>query len=261
MRSHSDQTTIKNEMALRIGACGHKLGLMQKPDNELRDWKHFWDSRWEANQIGFHQAEVEPFLEKYFSGDRHSVVFVPLCGKTEDMVYLSKKVRTVIGAELNPIACEAFFSENKIAHQVETLGEFKVYQSENILLYCGDFFKLKPEFLKDVNFVYDRAALIALPPELRGPYVTTYEKLFGNRALTYLLIALEYDDPEKKGPPFSVSPAVVQEFYSLGFQIQLLESDEDVQLSSTAPRPPGRTVEHVYLLEKKIQSFAECDKI
>ena len=43
----------------------------------------FWHERWEANQLGFHQDEVNPQLVRYWpqlSLGTEAAVFVPLCG-------------------------------------------------------------------------------------------------------------------------------------------------------------------------------------
>ena len=52
-----------------------------------------WESRWQEDRIGFHLKEVNPYLIKFSdqlllqNPDR---VFVPLCGKTLDLCWLTK---------------------------------------------------------------------------------------------------------------------------------------------------------------------------
>ena len=49
----------------------------------------FWHDRWHSGQIGFHQAEVNPYLVRFWPQlqlTRGQRVFVPLCGKSRDMV-------------------------------------------------------------------------------------------------------------------------------------------------------------------------------
>ena len=59
---------------------------------------NFWEKRWETGQIGFHLAEVNPLLVRH-----HHVlpprarVFVPLCGKSLDLVWLAKEGHAVVG--------------------------------------------------------------------------------------------------------------------------------------------------------------------
>ena len=55
----------------------------------------FWLERWNNNQIGFHQPQVNPYLI-YFYGEKGPSpeqreklkVFVPLCGKSKDLLWL-----------------------------------------------------------------------------------------------------------------------------------------------------------------------------
>lgn len=66
----------------------------------------FWHDRWLNSQIGFHQSEVNSYLQEHWSEhfqDR-GTVFVPLCGKSRDMVWLCDQGHTVIGSELSAIA-------------------------------------------------------------------------------------------------------------------------------------------------------------
>ena len=69
---------------------------------------------------------------------------------------------------------------------------------------CGDVFALDADALADCSAVFDRAALIALPPELRQRYVqrVVCPAAAGCRGL---LITLEYPPHEKQGPPFTVT--------------------------------------------------------
>ncbi|MNP32022.1 Thiopurine S-methyltransferase [compost metagenome] len=52
--------------------------------------EQFWQARWAENQIGFHQRETNPYLERYWSQLQLPTgcqVLVPLCGKTLDMLW------------------------------------------------------------------------------------------------------------------------------------------------------------------------------
>ena len=66
---------------------------------ELDDWA----SRWEQGQTGWHQAKVNSILLKYetaaWGPDGPDRVFVPLCGKSLDMVHLAASATEVLGIE------------------------------------------------------------------------------------------------------------------------------------------------------------------
>ena len=71
-----------------------------------------WISRWENNKIGWHADQINRQLIEYLdklnlsSGD---TIFVPLCGKTKDMLFLLENQINVIGVEMSSIAAEQFF--------------------------------------------------------------------------------------------------------------------------------------------------------
>ena len=164
----------------------------------------FWLARWQNNELGFQLDTAHTLLTQCLEtviGDSTSV-FVPLCGKSPDMVFLSQQL-SVLGAELSEIACCDFFSEHKLAYKLTENGQFKRFDGEQICLLQGDFFALQPEQVADCQLVYDRAALIALPPAMRQQYAAKLSALFP-AGVRVLLISLEYPQHEKQGPPFAV---------------------------------------------------------
>lgn len=166
----------------------------------------FWLQRWNEGRIGFHRGEVMPLLEKHWpalglaSGSR---VFVPLAGKTLDMHWLAAQGHQVLGCELSPLAVDAFFAEAALVPAVSADADGIHHRAGPLDLVRGDVFALSPGLLGTVAAVYDRAAIIALPPTMRARYVAqVYGRLpAGSRGL---LITLEYPQAEKAGPPFAV---------------------------------------------------------
>lgn len=80
----------------------------------MRD-QEFWHSKWASNQIGFHLEDVNPLLPAYWhhaNPKREDKVLVPLCGKSEDLVWLATKHDSVEGVELSQIAVRSFFAEH-----------------------------------------------------------------------------------------------------------------------------------------------------
>lgn len=183
----------------------------------------FWLSKWKEGDTRFHQTQFHPQLEKFGHRFTPGTILVPLCGKTLDMLYLSSHGHQVIGAELSDIACRDFFTENKIAFTEKTAGGFTVFESEKITLWCGDFFKLPEMVWKSVTGVYDRAALVALPEEVRRQYAAEMAKR-SQPELEVLLIAYEYPQGAMDGPPFSVTRPEVFNLYR-PFSILLLKEE------------------------------------
>ena len=75
----------------------------------------FWQQRWAKDEIGFHLDEVNPNLRDHFSVlgvSEGGCVLMPLCGKSQDMLWLASQGVEVIGVELSEKAVAAFFAEN-----------------------------------------------------------------------------------------------------------------------------------------------------
>ncbi|HEY1140396.1 MAG TPA: thiopurine S-methyltransferase [Lysobacter sp.] len=185
----------------------------------------FWRQRWADNQIGFHQDTPTPLMLKHWPslgvapGAR---VFVPLAGKTLDMAWFAAQGYRVLGVELSRIAVEAFFDENGATPERSESKYGTHYLAGNIELICGDAFGLDDELLGTCDAVFDRAALIALPADLRRRYVSElYTRLPSH--CRGLLVSLEYPQHEKDGPPFSVVESEVYDLYSRDWDVATLE--------------------------------------
>ena len=191
--------------------------------------KHeFWQEKWEANELGFHRDSVHPLLEEYWaklSLSENSRVLVPLCGKSNDLLWLKQAGCYVVGAELSQIAVESFFSENNISAAQSEEGDFAHYSADQIELFCGDFFKLEQNTIGDINGIFDRAALVALPPEMRLDYVTKLRKLT-EPGVQILLVTVNYEAGQINPPPFTVTDEEVRQLYDEWCDIEILGQAE-----------------------------------
>lgn len=188
----------------------------------------FWHERWRQNQIGFHNDEINPHLERYWPAlniAEGSLVFVPLCGKSSDMMWLLSQELQVIGVELSPLAVSAFFSENGVPVSTRRQGRFTVSETDDLTIYCGDFFDLSAKELTGVSAVYDRASLVALPTGMRRAYAAHLRELL-EAGTKILLIAFDYPQHEMDGPPFCVPNEEVQELYRDWCSVELLVSED-----------------------------------
>jgi len=181
----------------------------------------FWHDRWQSNQLGFHQAAANERLTIFWPQLQlaaGATVLVPLCGKSLDMLWLTAKGHKIVGVELSQIAVDAFFEENNLAATKETFGDFTVSRSDQIEIWCGDFFKLEPSLLASVDAVYDRGSLVALPADMRSDYCA---KLRSDLSATakMLLALVEYDQNEMNGPPFAISNQYINDQYADRFSI------------------------------------------
>ncbi|MBD1554903.1 thiopurine S-methyltransferase [Pseudomonas typographi] len=214
----------------------------------------FWTARWERQQIGFHSAHPNPQLCAHWpmmarAGSR---VLVPLCGKSVDMAWLAARGHRVVGVELSAIAVQAFFAEQGLAYTCHAQGSFNLYRSGAIEIWQGDFFELATEHIGHCTALYDRAALIALPPAMRKAYVEHLQQLLPAGCLG-LMLSLEYAQEKIPGPPFSVLPAEVQALYGPGWALQTLACIDETARASPRFHAAGVTQLHerVYGLCKR----------
>ena len=214
----------------------------------------FWRARWARNQIGFHLPEVNPYLQRHWPQlalAQGAKVLVPLCGKSLDLVWLASQGHRVLGVELSEQAVDAFFSEQGLTPRISQRGVFKVYQADVIEVWCGDFFALDADALRDCTALYDRAALIALPPLMRARYTEHLNVLLG-AGCKGLLITLDYDQTQKAGPPFAVIDDEVKLLLGAHWTLEVLE-EHDVLGESWKFVQDGvtRLEERVYQLTRR----------
>ncbi len=186
--------------------------------------ENFWHQKWANREIGFHQSQAHPLLVKYLPAlnlAKEARIFLPLCGKTLDIHWLLAQGYQVAGAELSQIAVDELFSELDIRPSITALGKISRYSAPNLDIFVGDIFTLNAEQLGEVNAIYDRAALVALPETMRERYTKHLIEL--SQSAPQLLISFDYNQTLMEGPPFAVPAAEVTRLYQAGYQFKLLE--------------------------------------
>lgn len=229
-------------------AAGRSLGKGTPMDPE------FWRERWQAGQIGFHRSTANPLLARHWDAlglEPGAPVLVPLSGKSLDLWWLRERGHPVLGVELSEIAVQAFFAEAGLQPVRAKAGEFEVWEAEGVRVLQGNVFHLRPEHLASIGGVYDRAALIALPPDLRAAYVRALERLLPAEA-RILLVAFETEPGGPGGPPFAVTEADVRALYEPAFRVDVLERGDPAE---PGPNIRARGVEScvdvVYALRRR----------
>lgn len=186
-----------------------------------------WTKRWEEGRIGFHEGQANAHLVAHFSQlsvPKGGRVFVPLCGKTMDIHWLLGGGYRVAGVELSELAISQLFAELEVTPNVADLGALKRYSAEGIDIYVGDIFDLDAGQLGAVDAVFDRAALVALPEDVRGRYANHVMRI--TSAARQLLVTFEYDQAEMNGPPFSISEEEVRQRFSGRYTVGQLGDGE-----------------------------------
>jgi thiopurine S-methyltransferase len=187
-----------------------------------RDNAH-WQQCWHDQQTDFHQKEVNRLLIRFWRGldlARGSRVFVPLCGKSLDMIWLAQQGHEVIGLELSPVAVRAFFRENNMQSSQRKVGQFTLWQSGRISILCGDYFSVGRADLGRIDAVYDRAALTALPEDIRRRYVAHLKLILPAACKVFLLTVEDADEGETREVTMGASTEITA-LYSEAFEIEL----------------------------------------
>jgi len=185
----------------------------------------FWHNKWQRGEIAFHQSQANPMLVAHVDqlslvqGNR---VFLSLCGKTLDIAWLLARGFQVVGAELSEIAIKELFESLGVQPNITKVGALLHYSAENIDIYVGDIFELTAETLGAVDAIYDRAAIVALPAEIRTRYAAHLISI--THAVRQLVITYEYDQSLVDGPPFSVSEAELKQHYGAAYTLAALET-------------------------------------
>lgn len=212
-----------------------------------------WKKAWASNQIDFHQIEINPLLQTYWPALKlpdNAHVFVPLCGKSLDMGWLLAQGHRITGVETSPIAVAAFFQAQQLAPIQTRLGKLTRWHTEQVDIYCGDYFSLSQRDLAGVNVVYDHAALLAFSPAMRPRYVHHLVNILPQNS-QILLLATGYPDADEPDNLQEID-AEIMALYQAGFSIELLHGEAGFE------RHPGyghdqteRTEEKVYLLRMR----------
>ena len=206
----------------------------------------FWHERWEKNQIAFHEGEANAYLVAHFDvlalppGSR---IFVPLCGKTRDIAWLLSQGQRVVGAELSRVAIEQLFAELGAKPEITGAGRMERYSAPKLEIFVGDIFDLSAAMLGAVDAVYDRAALVALPPGQRDRYAAHLREI-SDRA-PQLLICFEYDQSVMQGPPFSVDSDEVARIHGPHYALTRIAGG-DVSGGLRGRSPAQETLWHLH---------------
>ncbi len=190
--------------------------------------KQFWIERWQAGQTGFNQATPSADLVAYWSAlavPAGSRILVPLAGKSVDMLWLVQQGYRVLGVEIAEQAVRAFFDDNGLEPQTRESAIGTHFESGGIELVCADILDLNAELAETCAAVYDRAALIALPPPMRRRYAAHLSSILPHDSRA-LLLTMEYDQERMQGPPFSVPRDEVTQLYGEHWQVEELARRE-----------------------------------
>ena len=191
----------------------------------------FWNEMWEVGRLGFHLEEVNSKLAQFHAelAPKTGRGLVPLCGKSLDLVFLAQQGHEVVGVEFVRAGVEAFFRERGVDAETQSDELGTRLSAGGVTIWNSDFFVLSPEALGRFQWVFDRAALVAIDPKRREEYVARIASLLDSGG-RLLLVTLGYPQQVVSGPPFNVGPDDVRRLYGQDFEIKILAEDAATDL-------------------------------
>lgn len=121
-------------------------------------------------------------------------------------------------AELSKTAVGELFEQLGMTPEVTALGELEHHRGDGLDLFVGDMFDLSSDRLGVVDAVYDRAAIVALPPAMRARYAVHLMELTARAP--QLVVAYDYDQSLAEGPPFSVPGEELERHYGHAYGVE-----------------------------------------
>jgi len=127
---------------------------------------------------------------------------------------------------------------------------FSRWSGDGLELLCGNFFSLGTKDVGPCEGFYDRAALVALPREMRSAYAGQITRL-SNRTTRGLLVTFDYNQQEMGGPPFSIPGNEVSELFVGQWDIHRLGSQDALKVEDKfKQRGLSRLEEQVFSLAR-----------
>ena len=200
----------------------------------------FWLDKWKRNEIGFHQEATNEALQAFWPSVRApagGAVLVPLCGKSLDMCWLAEQGHAVVGIEVSRLACEAFFAGLELEPRTVKAGALLSMAAGPYRLLRGDFFAAKAANVGAVDAFYDRAALVAMPPETQPGYVRQLIGLLPP-GTPGMMNCVEYPKDAIEGPPFSIDEARLRRLLAPHCSVERFASRE-VETQGTGLKGQG----------------------
>lgn len=186
----------------------------------------FWLNGWREGRTAFHRDAPMPLLTKHWpslSLAPDTRVFVPLAGKSLDMIWLAAQGFSVLGVELSPLAVEQFFADNGLTPTRQPSASGDRFVAGKIEIIQANVFDVDAATLATCAAVYDRAALIAQSAAQRQRYVSNvYARLPPD--CRGLVITLDYPPDDMQGPPFAVSEDEMYRLYDHDWHVTQAES-------------------------------------
>lgn len=193
--------------------------------------KDEWSECWDSGNTPWQSKSADEPLYRRFSTLREKFlkttprVLVPLCGDSGSIKWFADQDLEVVGVEYISAAALSLLKRDfpgSPTNKSESSDGSVTYSIDNgkTKIVVGDFFNFSDQV--GFDFIYDRAAMIALPEHLRTAYCERICSLLRPEGLLFLE-TMEFVGPKFPGPPYSIVKSEILQHYSTW---EALESEE-----------------------------------
>lgn len=202
--------------------------MTSQPSNRVELAPNEWI--WETSKDpSFHSKKYHAELMRYhkclLENGKAGRIFVPLCGKTMDMIYLSEQGHEVIGLEFSEVGIKDFFAENNLTFSEEGIDgkPFVKYMAKerNITIYRGDLFDLSPDICGTFDAAWDRGSFVAINVPTRSRYAGLMSDLIKPSGKILMEITM-YDGSKYSRPPHITTEHHLKENFK-DFEVEVLK--------------------------------------
>lgn len=191
----------------------------------------YWQSRWRKGKTGWHMDTVYPPLPTFWDDvniESGSRILVPLCGKSLDLGWFVDHGHTVTGIDVSAKAIHHIMQQHPESFTKDSSHGFTVYRSESLVLWQGDYSKLPTDEIPTQDLIYDKASIIALPPEKRLDHANKHIELCSTHT-QILLQTFEYEQSEMHGPPFAVHEEELKKLFGNRFKLTCIHEQSKME--------------------------------
>ncbi|HEX2912960.1 MAG TPA: methyltransferase domain-containing protein [Chloroflexia bacterium] len=185
-------------------------------DKQNRSDAAAWNERYDKGQTGWDIGEpAPPFVDYVENGSllnfapEKSSLLVPGCGRGHDALYFAQQGFEVTALDFAPTA---------IAEGIERARKTPLRGS--IQFAVADFFQLPEKYHGKFDYAAEHTLFCAIEPSLRPQYARVMHQVLKPGGL---LLAIFWAHHRAGGPPYSTTPAEIQELFTPYFEIEHLE--------------------------------------
>lgn len=198
-----------------------------------REANEYWTHLWKEGQSIWNQEGVTKLLienkETILAGKRDARVFIPLCGKAQELKWFYDMGHSVVGVEFVEECVRINFHENGLQMEEATcpIIKCKILRTPDhrLQVFICNIFDFKRECVGPVDIVWDRSGFTAMKLEERGRYAAVIKDLLAPD-FSYGMWTVVYDAqtiPNKVAPRSAGEAAIREHFGDVATKIVLVD--------------------------------------